>query len=57
VLKGVEAYSGPERAAESFAPGELDDLRDLEVPATGMLAMQERGGEPDLVGDPDFSWN
>jgi hypothetical protein len=50
----MDPYAGPKPAAESLLPGALHDLRSLEVPAAGMLTMQERRHEPDLVGDPDL---
>jgi hypothetical protein len=50
----VDTDTGPKPAGDPLLSGTLHDLRDLEVPATGMLPMQECRGEPDLVGDPDL---
>jgi hypothetical protein len=52
VEQDVDAYAGPEPAGEPLPAHALDDLGHLEVPAAGMLPVQERGGEPDLLGDP-----
>jgi hypothetical protein len=54
VEQSVDTDTGPKPAGEPLPADALHDLRNLEVPAAGMLPMQEGRGEPDLVGHPDL---
>jgi len=47
----VNVDPGTKRLVEAFAPGTVNNFFNRKVGSRGMLAMEERGGNPNFIGD------